>query len=105
MEFLLTDSLENITERILDKTYTVSAKEKVLEDVEQIKNGDYLTKIDKYFNDFYLESETLLDYLSDNTIIFLDEIEKIKARAESISKDNEHLSDSWSLDLHLHQQQ
>ena len=92
MEFLLTDSLENITERILDKTYTVSAKEKVLEDVEQIKNGDYLTKIDKYFNDFYLESETLLDYLSDNTIIFLDEIEKIKARAESISKDNEHLS-------------
>ena len=92
MEFLLTDSLENITERILNKTYTVSAKEKVLEDVEQIKNGDYLTKIDKYFNDFYLESETLLDYLSDNTIIFLDEIEKIKARAESISKDNEHLS-------------
>ena len=92
MEFLLTDSLENITERILDKTYKVSAKEKVLEDVEQIKNGDYLTKIDKYFNDFYLESETLLDYLSDNTIIFLDEIEKIKARAESISKDNEHLS-------------
>ena len=63
-----------------------------MEDVEQIKNGEYLSKIDKYFNDFYLESETLLDYLEDNTIIFLDEIEKIKSRVENISRDNEHLS-------------
>ena len=92
MEFILNDSLENITERIVSRPYTVSSKEKVLKDVEQIKNGDYLTKIDKYFNDFYLESETLLDYLEDNTIIFLDEIEKIKSRAENISRDNEHLT-------------
>ena len=92
VEFLLNDSLENITERILKRPYTVSAREKVLEDVEQIKNGEYLSKIDKYFNDFYLESETLLDYLEDNTIIFLDEIEKIKSRVENISRDNEHLS-------------
>ena len=92
MEFLLTDTLENIVERILARPYTVSAKEKVLEDVEQIKSGDYLTKVDKYFDDFYTESETLLDYLEENTIIFLDEIEKIKSRAENISRDNEHLS-------------
>ena len=92
MEFLLNDSLENITERILSRPYTTSIKEKVLEDVEQIKAGDYITKIDKYFDDFYQESETLLDYLEDNTIIFLDEIEKIKSRAENIYRDNEHLS-------------
>ncbi len=92
MEFLINDSLDNITQRILSRPYIASVKEKVLEDVESIKNGDYLTKIDKYFDDFYLESETLLDYLSDNTIIFLDEIEKIKSRAENISRDNEHLS-------------
>ena len=41
---------------------------------------------------FIGESETLLDYLEENTIIFLDEIEKIKSRAETISRDNEHLS-------------
>ena len=92
MEFILTDTLENITDRILSRAYTAKVKEKVLEDVEQIKNGDYLTKIDKYFDDFYQESETLLDYLEENTIIFLDEIEKIKSRAENISRDNEHLA-------------
>ena len=92
MEFLLNDSLENIAERILARPYTVSAKEKVLEDVEQIRSGDYLTKVDKYFDDFYQESETLLDYLQEDTIIFLDEIEKIKSRAENISRDNEHLA-------------
>lgn len=53
MEFLLNDSLENIADRILAKPYTEAVKEKVSEDVEQIKNGDYLTKIDKYFDDFY----------------------------------------------------
>ena len=92
MEFLLNDSLKNITDRILSRPYTISCKEKVLEDIEQINNGNYLTKIDKYFDDFYQESETLLDYLDKNTIIFLDEIEKIKSRAENISRDNEHLS-------------
>jgi transcription-repair coupling factor (superfamily II helicase) len=91
-EFLIDDSLENICDRILSRPYTKSVKEKVLEDVNQIKSGEYLTKIDKYFNDFYVETETLLDYLKDNTIIFLDEIEKIKSRAENLSKDNEHLS-------------
>ena len=91
-EFLLSDSLDNICDRILEKPYIKVVKDKVLDDVEQIKNGEYLTKIDKYFNEFYPESNTLLDYLNENTIIFLDEIEKIKSRAENISKDNEHLT-------------
>ena len=92
IEFLVEENLDNIVERILSKPYTASTKENVLEDVEQIKNRDYLSKVDKYFNEFYPESETLLDYLEDNTIIFLDEIEKIKSRAENISRDNEHLA-------------
>jgi transcription-repair coupling factor (superfamily II helicase) len=91
-EFLLNDSIENICDRILSKPYIQTVKEKVLEDVEEIKAGEYLTKIDKYFNDFYPEADTLLDYLKENTVVFLDEIEKIKTRAENISKDNEHLT-------------
>jgi len=91
-EFLLDDSLENICERILAKPYVNLVKEKVLDDVEQIKSGEYITKIDKYFNEFYPKTNTLLDYLKENTIIFLDEIEKIKTRAENLSKDNEHLT-------------
>ena len=90
-EFLLDDDINKICERILDKSYTKSVREKVEEDVKLIKDNGYLTKIDKYFNSFYQEFNTLIDYLPENTVIFLDEIEKIKNRAENIAKDNEHL--------------
>ena len=90
-EFLLDDDINKICERILDKSYTKSVREKVEDDVKLIKDNEYLTKIDKYFNSFYQEYNTLIDYLPENTVIFLDEIEKIKNRAENIAKDNEHL--------------
>ena len=89
-EFLLDDDINKICERILDKSYTKSVREKVEDDVKLIKDNEYLTKIDKYFNSFYQEYNTLIDYLPENTVIFLDEIEKIKNRAENIAKDNEH---------------
>ncbi len=80
-EFVLEESLENIVNKLI--------KNNVQEDdIELIKQGDYLSKIDKYFNTFYKNRETILDYLEDNYIIFLDEILKIKARSENIVKDN-----------------
>ena len=42
-----------------------------VEDIEDIKNREYLTKIDKYFSAFYDETNTLLDYLDKNFVIFL----------------------------------
>ncbi|MBR3512186.1 MAG: transcription-repair coupling factor [Clostridia bacterium] len=90
-EFLLEDSLDNIAKKIDEKNYPQSVRVKVDEDIEAIKEGDYLNKIDKYFNEFYPETDTLLDYLSDNYIVFIDEIEKLKSRAISIEKDNESL--------------
>lgn len=87
-EFVLEDSLEVITERIMKKA---SGDEKTLEDIEEIKQGDYLNKIDKYFNSFYQKRETIIDYLKDDYIIFLDEIGKIKARSENIVKDNSNV--------------
>ena len=90
-EFLLADPVDKVCERIEAKTYTKSVKEKVNEDVIQIRNGEFLTKIDKYFDCFYEETDTLLDYLEDECIIFIDEISKIKARAENITKDNTNL--------------
>ncbi|MBQ6992505.1 MAG: transcription-repair coupling factor [Clostridia bacterium] len=59
------------------------------EDFEEIKNGDYLNKVDKYFNVFYKSQGTLIDYVKNDYVIFLDEIGKIKARSENIIKDNE----------------
>ena len=90
-EFLLETNLDEICEKIHNKSYTKSVQEKVNTDIEQMKDGDFINKIDKYFDCFYEKTNTILDYLSDNYIIFLDEIEKIKNRAESISKDNENL--------------
>lgn len=90
-EFVLDDDLSTICERIGDKSYTKVVREKVENDIEEIKNGEFINKIDKYFDCFYQNTSTLLDYLEDDYIIFLDEIEKIKARSENITKDNENL--------------
>ena len=90
-EFLLETDLPTICERIANKTYAKSVEEKVADDIEQIKNGEFINKIDRYFSSFYEQTNTLLDYLDEDCIVFLDEIGKIKNRAEAVSKDNENL--------------
>ena len=90
-EFLLETDVDTICERIASRSYPASVREKVDEDIVEIKNGNFLNKIDKYFNEFYAETDTLLDYITDDYIIFIDEIEKVKARAESKLKDSENL--------------
>ena len=90
-EFLLETDINTVCERIGDKAYPKSVRERVNEDINQIRNGDFITKIDKYFDCFYEKTDTLLDYLQDDCIIFIDEISKIKARAENIAKDNLNL--------------
>lgn len=87
-EFILEDKIDNITKTIIEKN---GQNEKVVEDVEAIKQGDYLSKIDKYFNSFYPKRETIIDYLKEDYIIFLDEIGKIKTRSENIIKDNSNI--------------
>ena len=83
---------ENILEKPLEKIATkIEAKyPKELSDVEAIKNGDYESKIDKYFNEFYEKQDTLLDYVKEYKI-FLDEPEKIKLRIKTIIADNANL--------------
>ncbi len=90
-EFLLETDVDTVCKRIEEKIYPNSVKEKVKDDIYQIKNGDFLTKIDKYFDCFYEKTDTLLDYLQEDCVIFIDEIAKIKARAENITKDNANL--------------
>ena len=80
-EYLLDKKLEDVLKNISDE-----------KDKEEIQEGNYLTKIDKYFNEFYEKTNnTFLDYLEKDTIIFLDEISKIKARLDNIYKDNQNL--------------
>lgn len=90
-EFVLEKSLEKVKEQILTRTFSDKAKEYLKQDLEQIEQGDYTSKVDKYFNCFYEKQETILDYLEQDVILFYDEIGKIKARIENIKKDNENM--------------
>lgn len=61
------------------------------EDIEQIKNGSYLSKIDKYFNEFYEEQNNILDFIDSKSLLFIDEISKIEARKNNLIIDNNNL--------------
>lgn len=86
-EYLLDNSLDTVISNILKNKYTAQEKEKVNEDIELIKSGNYTSKIDKYFNSFYTKKETVISYLSKNYLIFIDEVSKIKNRIDNIEKD------------------
>lgn len=66
---------------------------KEIKDHDIIQNLNYRTKIDKYFNQFYKNQETFLDYISEFTI-FVDNYEKILQRKNSIINDVELLTKS-----------
>ena len=74
-------------ENIKDQKYYESIKNKVEEDIEQIENGNYLSKIEKYFNSFYNVQETIFDYLSDKYIVFIDDLNKCITRSKNIEQD------------------
>ena len=91
-EYILENTIETIVQKIKEiPTNTSKQREIIEEDIEQIKAGNYISKIDKYFDCFYEKQETILDYLSNQYSIFLEEIGKIKQRASNISMDNDNL--------------
>lgn len=87
-EFVLDKKLDEVIEDVKEKE---EETESLSNDITQIEEGNYLSKIDKYFDSFYEKQEIFLDYLSKDYIIFLDEIGKIKARSENILKDTNNL--------------
>ena len=91
-EYILEDTIENICKKIKKSDEWTAQKEIIENDIEEIKTGNYVSKIDKYFNSFYEKQETLLDYLSKDYSIFLDEIGKIEQREANILKDYQNLS-------------
>lgn len=84
-ENILEDSIENVCNRIEN-----NKKKYSLEDIEIIKEGNYFSKINKYFNEFYINKTNFLEYVK-GFEIFLDEKEKIYHRIDAIKKDNENL--------------
>jgi len=66
-------------------------KDNVKSDIELIKDGNYISKIDKYYDCFYTNTTNLLDYIGKDYIVFLDEIRKIKARQKNVLIDNQNV--------------
>ena len=89
-EYVLDSSIEEVEKNINQNVYNENISKKVEEDLEKIRNGEYISKIDRYFNSFYKKQETILDYISSKYIIFIDEYNKIAQRSESIELDNEN---------------
>ena len=91
-EYVLEDKIENICKKIEKLTVDDKEEEKIQEDIEQIKAGNYISKIDKYFNEFYKKQSNLIDYLNTNYIVCLDETNKIEQRENNILQDIENLT-------------
>ena len=70
-EFVLELPREKVVEKIRRKILTDKQEENAEKDIEQILNGDYISKVDKYFDCFYETQSNLIDYISDNYIIVL----------------------------------
>ena len=96
---VISENITNrITEKYLDKNKIIfkdrdNSKiiQNIRSDIESIQNGEYISKIDKYFNEFYTESSNLLDYLPRNILICIDENLKINQRIENIIIENNNL--------------
>ncbi len=87
-EYILEKPLEKVINCMNQNVYAQNLADKVENDIEQIKNGEYISKIDRYFNSFYQEQETILEYLSDKYLIMIDEQNKVIQRSENIENDN-----------------
>lgn len=63
-EVLIKPAHEFIVENIEDVCKKIEQKYNEQSDIEMIRNGSYISKIDKYFNEFYEEQNTILDYIN-----------------------------------------
>ena len=86
-EYILEENEQTVINNIRNTQYPAQLEKQVEQDIEIIKAGNYISKIDKYMNCFYDKQETILEYLNDKFLVVLDEINKIEQRMENVNKD------------------
>ncbi len=97
----IVNSIKEKEEIVHSQTFEISekAKQNYLAKMQEIKNtdielissGDYMNKVDKYFNYFYEDAQNLLAYMPEDVIIFYDEYAKCNQRIENIIIENNNL--------------
>ena len=93
-EYILEKNIEEVCKKIKNLEMTEKQEEIMQEDIEQILAGNYISKIDKYFDCFYENTSSLIDYFSGKYIIALDEERKIEQRTINIEHDIENLENA-----------
>ncbi len=78
--------LEKLANNSNEKNYEIINK-----DISQIREGNYVSKIDKYFDLFYKESTNALEYIKKQYLVVVDEESKIVAREKNIENDTHNL--------------
>ena len=86
-ELIVTKNIDEICKQIETKKENASEEnaKNITEDIELIRNGDYISKVDKYFNEFYDKQSSFMEYIGEDYLICLDDIEKINVRQENLS--------------------
>ena len=82
---------DNDYKKFLKDNINEKVRQNIQIDIETIQNGEYVSKIDKYFDEFYDQKANFLDYLSKDCIVFVDENLKINQRIENIVIENNNL--------------
>ena len=90
-EYILERPLNEVCNNIQNSVYEANKEQIIEKDIEEIKNGNYLSKVERYFNSFYNSQETIIDFLNNKYIVFIDEQNKIEARSLNIKDDTERL--------------
>ena len=90
-EYILESNIEDVITNIRNTIYSEKLQETIEQDIELIKAGNYISKIDRYLNSFYTEQDTILDYITDKYLVFLDEQSKIEQRTINVNKDSKNI--------------
>ncbi len=90
-EYILENNIQTVIKNIESTIYPEEVQDIINQDIEIIKSGSYISKIDRYLNAFYSEPSTIIDYLNSNYIIALDEINKIEQRIENVNTDTQNI--------------
>ncbi len=67
----------------------------ILEDIEEIRAGNYQNKVQKYFEFFFEKSSSLIDYFPKDVAIFVDEPQRIKSKAQAIEYENKEVIEQY----------
>lgn len=93
----LADNLTEIASKLDTSTERGARSYSVLtRDAERIREGIYFPSMDKYIPYIYREKPTLLDYISENSVIFVDEPSRIAEHMDSYERDmSEMITDMY----------